>query len=505
MSWPLRAHPSHASSCIRIVALTVAGVLSAYLPVRPAFADVAVGASSGDFLSFEVGGRSAGMAGAHTGVATGVTAQFWNPAGLSTLNQPQVGAMHANWLQDLSYEWLGIAKPMGGLGVGSLSVAYFHTPGIQGVDEFDNPTSDFRVYDIAVTAGVARTLAPGFSIGANAKMIRQSLGTVTGTAPAVDFGARATIAGTSLGAVVQNLGPGLSFEGASYPLPREIKLGMGRSFWKERIQLAADYNMPSHYFDDLRVGTEVRAHPNVSLRVGYRHEFGTPEDPANGLSYGLGLHFHQLELDYAMTPSDAFDNVHRLSFGYSFGAGSEEKRPEKPKPEIEPPPPPAQPGPKVIAAAPAPKPSTSASDAPPQAAKGGAVPVPAAPKAAPEVVAGASPAPKAGARATSPAAPIVVAEAPAPAPDKPAKAAKAKDLEYSVILPGYWSKSSAEAELKALELLGFRVKEALIEKASGSSYQVRLARMRSRSNADDMAASLGRMSFRASVEVASAH
>jgi hypothetical protein len=48
------------------------------------------------------------MAGAHTGVATGVTAQFWNPAGLATLTQPQVGAMHANWLQDLSYEWLGM-------------------------------------------------------------------------------------------------------------------------------------------------------------------------------------------------------------------------------------------------------------------------------------------------------------------------------------------------------------------------------------------------------------
>jgi hypothetical protein len=499
MSRPPRAASSHASACLRIAALTAAFLFSAYLSVRPAFADVAVGASSGDFLSFEVGGRSAGMAGAHTGVATGVTAQFWNPAGLATLNQSQVGAMHANWLQDLSYEWLGIAKPMGGIGVGSLSVAYFHTPGIQGVDEFDNPTGDFRVYDIAVTAGIARALAPGFSIGANAKMIRQNLGTVSASAPAVDFGARATIAGASLGAVVQNLGPGLSFDGASYPLPREIKFGIGRSFWKDRVQLAADYNMPSHYFDDLRVGTEVRAHPNVSLRVGYRHEFGTPEDPANGLSYGLGIHFHQLELDYAMTPSDAFDDVHRLSFGYSFGAGSEEKKPEKPKPEIEPPPPPAQPGPKVIAAAPA-KPSPSASVATQQGTGTSAAPAPTAPKS--DVIAQAAPRAVAAAPVTPAAAPAVSAEAPA-APAKQAKPKK-QDLEYSVILPGYWTKESAQAELKALELLGFRVKEAQIEKASGTSYQVRLARMRSRSNADNMAASLSRMSFRASVEVASA-
>lgn len=499
MSRPPRASWSRASTPVPAVVLGAAFALSAYLFVRPAFADVAVGATSGDFLSFEVGGRSAGMAGAHTGVATGVTAQFWNPAGLAGLTQPQVGAMHANWLQDLSYEWLGVAKPMG-IGVGSLSVAYFHTPGIQAVDEFDNPTGEFRVYDLAVTGGIARTLAPGFSIGMNAKMIRQSLGTISATAPAADFGARLTVAGTSLGVAVQNLGPGLSFDGAAYPLPREIKVGMGRSFWSDKIELAADYNKPSHYFDDLRVGTEIRAHPNVSLRVGYRHEFGTPEDPANGLSYGLGLHFHQLELDYAMTPSNDFDNVHRLSFGYSFGSGTEEKKPEKPKPEVEPPPPPPPTGPKVIASAPAPKASPRPGSA--------AASVSPASKTLATAPAALSPKPETQTVAQAPKPAPAVASAPAPASEQaapaPSKPAKAKDLQYVVILPGYWSKDSAIAELKALELLGFRTKEAQIEKAEGSGFQVRLARMRSKSSADDMAASLSRMSFRASVEVASA-
>src|SRR6267142_7135459 len=111
---------SGASCTIRLVA-TLAFFLfsSSYVSVGPArAADVAIGASSADFLSFEIGGRSAGMAGAGTGIASGVTAQFWNPAALATLSQSQVGAMHANWLQDLSYEWLGIARPMGSLGVG---------------------------------------------------------------------------------------------------------------------------------------------------------------------------------------------------------------------------------------------------------------------------------------------------------------------------------------------------------------------------------------------------
>jgi hypothetical protein len=474
MSRPPRAF-SAASRTFSIFALIQ--LFSSYPGVHPARANVSVGASSADFLSFEIGGRSAGMAGAQTGIATGVTAQFWNPAALSTLTQSQVGAMHANWLEGLSYEWLGVARPMGKLGVGSLSIAYFHTPGIQGVDEFDNPTGQFRVYDAALTAGLSRELTRAISIGANAKMIRQSLGTVSATAPALDFGVRGIFAGTTFGAAVQNLGPQISFDGTGYPMPRQIRLGAGRAFLNQRVQLAADYNMPLDYYKDLRVGTEVRAHPNVSLRVGYRKEFGTTNDPATGLSYGLGLHFHQLELDYALTPSNQFDDVHRLSFGYSFGAGSEERKPETPKPPKQAPPPPAPPAPRVIASA---NPSTT-------------VPAPAVTPRKPVAAAPPTPAVQAPSIATP-------APTPEPAP-APVKAPKARAPEYDVVLPGYASESSAQAELKALELLGFRVKDAIIEKLPESGYRVRLAHVRSKSSADNMAAALARMSFRAVVEV----
>jgi hypothetical protein len=477
MSWLRAEHPAASSAVRFIVILALVALASPYAEVRSAYADVAVAASSGDFLTFEVGGRSAGMAGAHTAVVTGVTAQFWNPAGLSNLSQPQVGAMHAKWLGDLSYEWLGIAKPMGKLGVGSLSMAYFHTPGIQGYDQFDNPTGEFKVYDMAITAGLSRALTREISFGANAKMIRQNLGDVAANAPAVDVGLRGDFAGIMIGAAVQNLGPQLSFDGAGYPLPRQIKLGVGRSFYNDKVQLAADYNMPSDYYNDVRIGTEVRAHPNVSLRLGYRHEFtNVGSDPANGLSYGLGIHFHQLDLDYALTPSNDFDNVHRLSFGYSFGAGPEEK-PDTPKEKAPPPPPPpvTKTTPPVIASNNAPAPA-----APKPQARTSTTSTQAAPKAAP------TPAP-------------AVAAAPQVAEAKPVKPAASL---YDVVLPGYWSREAAQAELKALEMLGFKTKDAVIEKSTGSTYQVRLARVKSRSNADDMASSLVRMSFRAVVQVA---
>ena len=486
-----------------LASILAAGLM--YPAVRPSYAGVAVGGSTGDFLQFEIGGRPAGMAGAQVSSASGVMAQFWNPAGLASLQRPQVGGMHATWLDNLSYEWLGYAKPLNPrYGVGSLSVAYFHMPGIQGADEFGNPTGEFRVYDMAVTAGVARPVGRHLAVGANAKMIRQNLATVSASGMAVDLGANIMAGGATFGAVVQNLGPSLSFDGASYPLARQMRFGLSRDFWGGRLLLASDYNMPSDYYDDARFGAELRAHPNVSLRMGYRHQFGELNDPATGFSYGLGVHFGQLNVDYALTPDNDFSDVHRLSFGYSFGSGAREAEPQQPKPEEPKPAPTAPAGPRVIAQAPAKAPAekgTKASQTPPDTAPQVAVAPQAAPKASPAPPAAATESPKPQAAPTT-----TVAAAPAPAQEPaaaPSKPAPAPESQYVVVLPGYPSKESAEAEMKALELLGFRTKDAQIARdPKRGGFRIAFVKLKNKGNAEEVASDLQRMSFRALVEVA---
>jgi hypothetical protein len=461
---------------LRRLACAVPGVLllaSLYPFVRPAEAGVAIGTSSAGFLNFEVGARPAGMAGAGIGIGSGVTSQLWNPAFLADLDRPEVGAMHASWLDGLSYEWLGYAKPMGPhLGVGSISIAYFHMPSFTSYNALDEPLGEVRAYDMAVTVGLARPLTSAFSVGANARFIRQSLADVSGMGGAVDLGAKALVAGTTLGASIQNLGPDLSLGGASSPLPRQVRFGVSRPVYEDRVLLAADLNMPSDYYKDLRVGTEIRPHELVALRLGYRHELGSSGDPQNGLSFGVGLRWKALTVDYAMTPDNAFDNVQRLSFGYSFAGGAEkapepEKKPREEKPE--PPPPPK--GPKVIASA---KPTS-----PPSAA---AAPAPTAP--ARESAAKPSPTPS-----------HEVAKAPTQSKSS------SKGSLYDVVLGTYQSETSARSELKALEILGFSVKDAKITPLEGGGYRLSLARFGSRSSANNLAASLSKMSFQPRVEV----
>ncbi|MBI4363993.1 MAG: PorV/PorQ family protein [Candidatus Latescibacteria bacterium] len=450
-----------------------------YGSVRPACAQVAVGTSAGGFLGFEIGAGSAGLAGANTSVPSGASSQFWNPALLAGMSQPQVSLMHATWLGDLQYEWIGYARPMGSkLGVGSVSLAYFHMPSLSGVDEFDNPIGDFRVYDAALTFGLARPVGRDLNAGANVKFIRQNLATVSGTGVALDLGLSTRIRGTSIGATVQNLGPSISLGGGSYPLPRQIRFGMSRGFLADRLLVATDYNIPSTYYRDIRFGAEYRPHPMLAVRMGYRHELGVSDDPSTGLSYGLGAHVGPVNLDYALTPDNDFSDVHRLSFGYTFGGAqepaAEPKGPQPKQPAV--PRPPAPKGPPVVASAPAPK-SPAQTQAPAPTTPAAAKPAPA------ERVAGtATPAPP-----------------PSPAPGAPKPATR--EL-YEVVLGNYQSEQSAYSELKALQILGFSTKDAKVTLVPGEGYRLSLARLSSKKSANELAESLSKLSFQPRVEVA---
>jgi hypothetical protein len=68
-----------------------------------------------------------------------------------------------------------------------------------------------------------------------------------------------------------------------------------------------------------------------------------------------------------------------------------------------------------------------------------------------------------------------------------------------VVLGSYQSEESAKSEIKALQILGFPVKNAKITYDPTNGYQLSLARFGSKKSADDLAESLAKMSFRSRV------
>jgi len=67
---------------------------------------------SNDFLNIGVGARAHAMSGAVVTSTNDVTASFWNPASLTTIEAPfQVGAMHAEWFGGIgNYDFISIGK-----------------------------------------------------------------------------------------------------------------------------------------------------------------------------------------------------------------------------------------------------------------------------------------------------------------------------------------------------------------------------------------------------------
>ena len=477
-----------------------------YLTVRDAHAAGPVGTSAGDFLGFEVGASSAGIAGANTSVSIGAASQFWNPSLLAFMSHSQVSLMHATWLGNLQYEWAGYARPLGtNKGVGSMSVAYFHMPTVSGADEFDNPTGDFRVYDMALTFGYARPVVKGLMLGMNGKFIRQALADVSGTGVAVDLGASAVLMGTTVGATLQNLGPEISFGTGSYPLPQLLRFGVSRSFVADRLLVAADYTFPKTYYNDFRVGAEFHVHPMLAVRAGYRRLGGAGDDPGTGYSFGLGTHAGPMNLDYAMTPGNGFADIHRFSLGYSFGGSDAKPEPEPRHPKQRPVKPATKTPPAIAAIMDAPVPAPSPAAKAPVAA----APQPSAglqqkgPSSTENQVAespppsiAAAPAPK------TEAGPAPKAEAPKATPPEPEPKPAPEREVYEVVLGSYQTEQSAESELKALRILGFAVKDAIITFEPGKGYRLSLVRYDSRKPADQFAASLAKMSFTPRVEIA---
>src|ERR1700674_1822463 len=69
---------------------------------------------AGEFLAIGVGGRPLGMGGAYVSIANDVTAGYWNPGALSSINYPQFSLMHDERFGNLvNYDYASVAIPWG--------------------------------------------------------------------------------------------------------------------------------------------------------------------------------------------------------------------------------------------------------------------------------------------------------------------------------------------------------------------------------------------------------
>ena len=196
--------------------------------------NTAYGGASGEFLLLGAGARGAALGGAFGALSTDVSALYYNPAGLSQIARPQVMLSSLAYVADTKYAWGGIAFPLsGGSRAVGLSIGSFGFSD-QPIYTLENPDGDGRTYSVRETflkLSGAQNFSDRFSAGMSVKMITDRLGTVNGTAFAVDFGTsfHAMVGERPIRAsfVIQNLGSNLGHDGTDLTVgvQREPPLG----------------------------------------------------------------------------------------------------------------------------------------------------------------------------------------------------------------------------------------------------------------------------------------
>ena len=298
---------------------------------------------TGRSLDIQPGGRENGLGGAGVAIAedaTGMT--WWNPAGLGFAKRPGVQMTNAKLVpglaDDVSYNHLAYVQPMEGWGGLALSVAFLSYGISDQTNESTEVLGQFSSYEFSSGLSYGVELMPDLAIGANVKYIRIQLAPSglqgVGSTLGFDVGGlyRIRPARLRLGGSIQNLGPSVVFidEDNASPLSRNIKTGfaweaISRSGLTSTV--AGDFNqsLVTSGFRTYNGGLEVKYSTDASQglggiglagRVGYYYD---PLGEIKDLTYGLGLNWGSLTLDYGSVPqATTLPHVEKISLGYRF-------------------------------------------------------------------------------------------------------------------------------------------------------------------------------------------
>lgn len=145
---------------------------------------------SNDFLNIGVGARALGMSGAVASSTSDVTASYWNPSSMTSQTNPlSVGAMHAELFAGIAkYDFIGVTKTLNAEknSVGGIALIRYGIDNIPNTLNLVNPDGSinydnvysFSAADYAFLISYAQKLKKDspFSVGGNLKIINRNIG-----------------------------------------------------------------------------------------------------------------------------------------------------------------------------------------------------------------------------------------------------------------------------------------------------------------------------------------
>jgi len=308
---------------------------------------------SNEFMNIGVDASSISMSGAVTSSINDVNSGYWNPAGLTAVEQGEISLMHSNYFANIAnYNYVAYAKPIDNQSAIGLSMIRFGVDDIldttQLIDDQGNINYDrinlFSAVDYGFIISYARKmLTKEISYGINTKIIRRIIGDFASswgfgldiglqlkTSNNWRFGLMARDISTTYNSWsinetrlidIQN-----AIDGQNQDIPNsteitipKIQLGISKLHninYEYSLLTSFDLIMKFEQNNNLISSEFVSINPAIGLELGYtdsvffrlgignfQNEIGF--DNSTNLTFqpnfGLGFKFNNLEIDYAFT------------------------------------------------------------------------------------------------------------------------------------------------------------------------------------------------------------
>ena len=255
-------------------------------------------AGTSNLLASPAGWPSTGAASGFTGLALDPMAIYMNPAGLAAQDERSLLVHHGLLAFSTTWDLAAVSYPVPGLGGIGFGFARLGTNGIDGYDAQNHPTGSLSYRETAAAASVARRVRGPIWGGITFKILGQSLGGISASAPALDVGVLyrpVVLRGGQIGVSAENVVAGsLDLGGAASSLDRSYRFGLGSPEWRLNPltsgRLVLDVATRGPEGMKPRVGAEFTRAGLGAVRAGFSN---------GGPVLGLGFRFRRYGFDYA--------------------------------------------------------------------------------------------------------------------------------------------------------------------------------------------------------------
>jgi hypothetical protein len=292
--------------------LLAGAVFGAVLAAGPAAAQEQTAGAPGEWLARYSNARSLGLGSAYVATADDPLGVLWNPAGLSFMNQNELRFENAHLFGETSVNSFGFAVPGSrwpSLGVAMVSLG---SGDFQQTNDMNDVLGTFKEGETAWLLTTSKAFSPRFAMGANLKLVQQTVESFSAGGFGVDLGALYQVRpGFTLGASLANLGgPSLQLRDVSESYPSQFRGGASLGLLQGRGLVMVELDHADGLGTRFSAGAEYWIMSGMAMRMGY-----SPDGGSGGFTYRFAP---QYSLDYAAA-DHPLGMQHRLGVSVHFG------------------------------------------------------------------------------------------------------------------------------------------------------------------------------------------